>query len=235
MNRAQFMEQLKRLLSDISEAERNEALDYYESYFDDAGAENEASVIRELGSPGKVAAIIKADLQESNDRYAEYTENGYEDSRTKEPGQVPGMRKGSRAERGYHADRKKSMGMIILLLLAVAFMGLFAPVIIGAAAGGILGLAAAIVLLPFALTLAVGAGALGMMIGAIGCGAAGIILMFTHTAVGVFTVGIGCIMMAVGILLALLTAWIVGKALPRFMRWVTDSCYNLLHRERKAA
>ena len=36
MNRAQFMEQLKKLLSDISEEERQEALDYYESYFDDA-------------------------------------------------------------------------------------------------------------------------------------------------------------------------------------------------------
>ena len=29
MNRAQFMEQLKKLLSDISEAERLEALEYY--------------------------------------------------------------------------------------------------------------------------------------------------------------------------------------------------------------
>ena len=67
MNRAQFMEQLKKLLSDISEAERLEALEYYENYFDDAGPENEEAVIRELGSPGKVAAIIKADLKESND------------------------------------------------------------------------------------------------------------------------------------------------------------------------
>ena len=48
MNRAQFMEQLKKLLSDISEAERLEALEYYENYFDDAGPENEEAVIREL-------------------------------------------------------------------------------------------------------------------------------------------------------------------------------------------
>ena len=59
------MEQLEKLLSDISEEERQEALDYYESYFDDAGEDQEANVIRELGSPGKVAAIIKADLRES--------------------------------------------------------------------------------------------------------------------------------------------------------------------------
>ena len=48
MNRAQFMEQLKKLLADIPVDERDEALDYYESYFDDAGPENEAAVIREL-------------------------------------------------------------------------------------------------------------------------------------------------------------------------------------------
>lgn len=54
MNRKQFMEQLERLLSDISEAERQEALEYYEGYFDDAGPENEGEVIRELGNPGRL-------------------------------------------------------------------------------------------------------------------------------------------------------------------------------------
>ena len=48
MSRAQFMEQLKKLLADISEEERQEALAYYENYFDDAGEEREAEVIREL-------------------------------------------------------------------------------------------------------------------------------------------------------------------------------------------
>ena len=55
MNRVQFMEQLKKLLSDISEEERQEALEYYESYFDDAGEDQEAEVIRELESPQRVA------------------------------------------------------------------------------------------------------------------------------------------------------------------------------------
>ena len=63
MNRKEFMDQLEKLLSDISEDERKEALDYYESYFDEAGEAEEASVIQKLGSPGKVAAIIKADLK----------------------------------------------------------------------------------------------------------------------------------------------------------------------------
>ena len=45
MNRSEFMTRLRELLTDINEAEREEALSYYEEYFDDAGEENEASVI----------------------------------------------------------------------------------------------------------------------------------------------------------------------------------------------
>jgi len=48
MNREEFMAKLKALLGDIPAEEREEALQYYEDYFDDAGADNEAEVIREL-------------------------------------------------------------------------------------------------------------------------------------------------------------------------------------------
>ena len=60
MNRVEFMAQLERLLIDLPENERQDALCYYNDYFDDAGEENEGKVIQELGSPGKVAAIIRA-------------------------------------------------------------------------------------------------------------------------------------------------------------------------------
>ena len=49
MNREEFMAKLKALLGDIPADEREEALQYYEDYFDDAGADNEAEVIREPG------------------------------------------------------------------------------------------------------------------------------------------------------------------------------------------
>ena len=61
MSRQEFMTQLESLLMGISEEERNEALNYYENYFEDAGQENEAQVIEELGSPEKIAVQIKAD------------------------------------------------------------------------------------------------------------------------------------------------------------------------------
>lgn len=41
MNRLEFMQQLEALLSDISQGEREEALQYYNDYLNDAGVENE--------------------------------------------------------------------------------------------------------------------------------------------------------------------------------------------------
>lgn len=62
MNRTDFMNQLENLLQNISPAEREEAIQYYNDYFDDAGEENEQSVLEALGTPAKVAENIKRDL-----------------------------------------------------------------------------------------------------------------------------------------------------------------------------
>lgn len=59
MNRAEYMRELAYLLQDLPDGEKEEALQYYEDYFDDAGPEKEAQVIGELGSPERLAAIIR--------------------------------------------------------------------------------------------------------------------------------------------------------------------------------
>lgn len=65
MNRAEFMRQLESLLQGVPAAEREEALQYYNDYFDDAGDESEQDVIEALGNPARVAENIKRDLLES--------------------------------------------------------------------------------------------------------------------------------------------------------------------------
>lgn len=240
MNRADFMEQLKKLLDDIPAEERDEALEYYESYFDDAGEENEASVIRELGSPGKVAAIIKADLKESNENYAEYTERGYEDSRAREDAQMPEtrnagkkdsreQRRAERAERGYHAGKTKNTGIVALILILLVFLSPF----IKGAVGGVLGVIVTIILLPFLIIFGIGAAGIALIVGAVIAGAFAVSLFAGSVASGILVLGISCLMMAVGILLVALVAWAAGKVLPKLLRKVTDFCYDLLHREKK--
>ncbi len=76
MSRWEFMRQLEKLLSDISPNEREEALQYYNDYFNDAGMENEQEVIKALGSPEQVAKIVKDGLGDGGNQ-GEFTENGF--------------------------------------------------------------------------------------------------------------------------------------------------------------
>ena len=58
MTRTAFLAELEQLLASLPEAERKDALSYYEDYLDAAGSENEARAIAELGSPEEVARKI---------------------------------------------------------------------------------------------------------------------------------------------------------------------------------
>ena len=62
MTREEFLRRLNELLSDVTDEERAEAIRFYEEYLDDAGPQQEAQVLAELGSPEKVAAIIRANV-----------------------------------------------------------------------------------------------------------------------------------------------------------------------------
>ncbi len=83
MTKLEFMKELESLLPDIPLEERDEALQYYNGYFDDAGEDHEQEIITELGSPARVASIIKADLNpNATDRESKgyFTEKGYQET-----------------------------------------------------------------------------------------------------------------------------------------------------------
>lgn len=82
MSRDEFMRQLEQLLEDVAEEEKKEALSFYRSYFEDAGVENEERILKELESPEKVAATIRAGTgMDGAAGTGEYTERGFEDHR----------------------------------------------------------------------------------------------------------------------------------------------------------
>ena len=229
MNRAQFMEQLRKLLSDISEEERQEALDYYESYFDDAGEDQEANVIRELGSPGKVAAIIKADLRDSSQDYGEYTENGFKDDRTERDSQML-QRRGSRAERGYHAERRGGRAGVILALILLVFIS---PFITGTV-GGILGVIVTLAFLPFLIILGLGVAVIVLFASGIAAVGAGIGVCFSGSpGFGILGMGIGCIILAVALVILVFLVWAATKVLPMLLRKFVDFCSHLVNKSTK--
>ena len=62
MSRNEYMKELELALRRLPKAEREEALSYYNEYFDDAGPEREAEVIEELGDAKESAAQIVKEL-----------------------------------------------------------------------------------------------------------------------------------------------------------------------------
>lgn len=220
MNRVEFMSQLERLLWDIPESDRQDALCYYNDYFDEAGVENEEQVIQKLGSPGKVAATIKADLHASRNERAEYTERGYYDGR-EEMNQNPPVSKDANS-RGPKQKRAISWPLIIVLLV-FAF-----PLLVGVG-GGVLGGILGVICGTFGVLLAaIICGITFIVAGAI-CLVVGIIRSFLSPIEGLVTAGIGSLALAGGILLTLLSAWCVFKWVPALFRWLINLIQRLFH------
>ena len=58
MRKYAYLARLEELLAALPAQERQEALNYYEEYFDAAGSENEEKTAAELGDPAVVARNI---------------------------------------------------------------------------------------------------------------------------------------------------------------------------------
>ncbi|MCM1258783.1 MAG: DUF1700 domain-containing protein [Roseburia sp.] len=200
MSRQEFMERLNRLLSDIPVNERQEALHYYENYFDDAGPENEAKIIEELESPEKVAASIKKDL--FGEDYGSYGYTGGQSSQNKIKEQ----------------NTKTQRNILIAIIVVLTF-----PVWVGLA-GGLFGVVVGLI----AAVLGVGAGLIAcvaafLIVGCVLIGAGIAKIVVGAAALGLVVTGVGMLMLTLGILGVLALVWILGKGIP----WVVKSCVNL--------
>ena len=128
MSKQEFMEELEVLLGELPKEEREEAIRYYDAYFEDAGAENEQAVIAELGSAGRVAAQILKDFRAEKESGV-YTEKGYQEAEEKKETPVRYEEKNtdSNSHReattdgsGIHIQKKGMSGTTLVLLLIVA-------------------------------------------------------------------------------------------------------------------
>lgn len=66
MNRAEYMKQLGYRLRRLPKEDYIKAMDYYEEYFEEAGAEHEAQAIEDLGAPEQAADQIIRDFAVEN-------------------------------------------------------------------------------------------------------------------------------------------------------------------------
>lgn len=62
MTRTEYLAKLDRYLHRLPEKDYQEAMDYFTEYFDEAGPENEAQVMTELGTPKEAAQDLLEQL-----------------------------------------------------------------------------------------------------------------------------------------------------------------------------
>ncbi len=209
MRREQFLRELEALLGDIPELERQEALQYYQDYFDDAGPENEAKVMEELGSPAKVAQTIKMDLGESD---GAFTEQGYQDQRVKN-----GEKLSPETYESGKKDTKQTNGWKLAFLVLISLLLLPVVLPLGLA---LLLILAVIVIAVISVVIGVGAVALALVIAGIAVVVVGIGKALLMPATGAALAGAGLLLLGVGILAVVVIAWCFVKFLPWLIRGI---------------
>lgn len=211
MSRKAFMARLDELLADITEAEKEEALSYYEEYFEDAGPENEEEVISSLGSPEKVAATIKAGLSENAQEEGEFSETGYTNSYYDVKDEVATI------------NKRKGLGgigtggWVIILILCLFALPILGPLLLGVL-GTIFGLLVAVAAVIFAVLVT----GIALVVAAVAMVAAGFATLFATPLVGVALIGAALLVAGIGILIAILGFWVVTKVIPPLFRGLVE-------------
>lgn len=250
MNRKEFMRQLESLLTSISQSEKEEAIQYYNDYFDDAGTENEGDVIKALGSPAKVAETIKASLSGKNQEDFEFTERGVNPNAMRQNEVVvsnveskdanqknqngygsQGNPNGYRSQYQNHqgnqnhqntasGNQRQDAGKIILIV-ALLILTSFIWIPI---ASGIFGILIAIAAAIIGVFIAIAASGVALVLSGIVIFGVSIAKFFVSPLIGVFLFGASLLVTGIGILFLLLTVWIGGTLIPLFFRGVVALC-----------
>lgn len=229
MTREEFLRRLNELLSDVTDEERAEAIRFYEEYLDDAGPEQEAQVLAELGSPEKVAAIIRANVPGSRVQQ----ETAAQEAQAAGPA-GSGVPPASSAAAGASiplppyarpgavppAPPRKGMSdrTILLIILAVVLFPLW------------IGLAGTV----FGILMGLVGAALGLFFGGVAT-VVGIVAVLTANTpaafaagwpTGLFMVGLCLLGLALGIALIAVAVWLVA--------WLLPACWRLILRAWRA-
>lgn len=221
MNAYEYLQALRAALAVLPDDEIDSAMRYYEDYFLDAGDENAAQVIEQLGPPEQVAEAILRDYTGVARRRPER----FEEEKAQTVDGVPLGRDGK------PLTRKKGINpwMLACIVLLALIFGPVAITVIGAiilaVVGLIVGVAACVIAVP-AATL-IGGGALVLFS----------FLLWATPASALATLGAGLVVGAVGLLLVLLVTKLcilfvppIIRGLVALIRWPIEKIRNCLKR-----
>ncbi len=195
MKREEFMRALEAALADAPADERDAALQYYNDYLDDAGAEDEERVIEALGDPAVLAESICRDASGSDDA----PDGSLPDGRSDEETSKAGLKA---------AGKQVNVWKWVCIGLLIAILSPF----ILALAVTVLALAVALVVSVFAVIISLAITGVAVMGGGLAAAGIGVLKIFAVPAAGLYLCGIGILMMAVGLLATVFFVWVFVKA-----------------------
>lgn len=204
MDRIEYMKELELLLANIPSDERDDAISYYNDYFDAGGAENEEATIKALGTPEELAATIKL-AGNQLDKYGTSTKQINTEYESKTP-------------------KKRSVGWIILFIICAVFAApILLPVLFGLFMAAV-AIAIAIIAVIFAVLLALVAAGIGVLISGITGLVVGIVTILSNPFGALVVIGLSCIGLALGVLFCMGVAKIIKITLPP----IFNGCIKLI-------
>lgn len=238
MSKKEFMEELELLLGELPGEEREEAIQYYESYFEEAGADQEQIVLDELGSAGRIAAQIIRDYRAENGG-GMYTEKGYQpqEPERQSPIRYNGGEKkeeqstGETKTSGVYVTKKGLSGgaLVALIIIAVLTFPIWIS-ILGVAFGLLMGLFGASV----GIVVGFGMGGIGGLISGVIFFALGLVNVFTTPVAGAAVMAIGLILFGCGCLMIAVAGGVIQLAIW-FVKGIINLCNRLFHGKRGEA
>lgn len=243
MSREEFMTELRYLLQDISEDERDEAIAFYEDYFDEAGVDNVDKVIAELGEPSRVAAIIKDGLRGQFDDHINVGNQGFSSDTYQRNYEVVDVEVVEKEKK--QKDRKSSEGikkkwddlvsrdkMILIIIAIFAFVPLSFPFFgIFGLFGGLFGAGFSLFAVFFCFIFGFWIIAIGLYIAAFTLIVTGVIQLFIAPGAGFIYMGIGCLMIALAKIFGKIASWFFRDAIPAIVNAISDGLGKIFHRK----
>lgn len=243
MSKDEFMKSLEYLLSDIPDEDKADAIGYYRDYLEEAGPDKEEQVIRDFGSPERIASIIRSEISGHLSDGGEFTENGYEDERFKDPNyqmakryDLPDVReeesRGEQRTEEVYGEKKRDQSnrTVKLILWAILLIAAF-PLILGIG-GGFMGLLGGLFGILAAAVVGLGAITLALLVSGFAVIIAGFVSVAVHPLGGFLVLGIGVALLGLGLLGLAVCAAFYGKFLPYLFRGVVNAIQTLLNRRR---
>ena len=242
MNKELFLQRLRELLAGMPAGEAEEAIRYYQDYFEDAGKENEQRVIEELVSPEQVARTIRESAGFSGNKESQTSGQASPYSGVEFTNPFGGAYTGENANTGTYggaytgtgtntdsydntytgnyqpagensASSQKSGSHTGWWILAICTCWLWFPILIG-----VLAAAFGILISLLAVLFGFGVAALALIFSSIVMVATSFTRLLVSPAAAILLMGAGLLVGALGILFGILSVSFFTDALPAIFR-----------------